>query len=128
MELIGNTFVVVSNFKFVSNEPAAALIRDQATKKAQMFIKDAEIQQAAIEVAETAYQAAKDGYSVWTNSFLFKLIWNDSIEAVFYNDLWMDKGNMSDARKTAFDNSTMFKMEWELPHTIPDSTWPQMQQ
>lgn len=112
LELIGNTFIVVSNFKFVSNEPAAAMARDIAKKRANALIKDAETLKSTLELADGIYEAAKDGYSVWTNAFLFKLMWNDSIEAYFYNDLWMDKNSINPAKKEAFDKSNLFKMEF----------------
>jgi len=112
LELIGNTFIVVSNFKFVSNEPAAAIARDIAKKRSSALIKDAEALKGAHDLADAAYEAAKDGYQVWTNAFLFKLMWNDSIEAYFYNDLWMDKNSVNPAKKEAFDKSNLFKMEF----------------
>ena len=59
-----------------------------------------------------AYEKGKEGYSVWTTSYLYRLAWNDSIAAVFYNDLWMDKSNPDPARKEKFDNSSLFHLDY----------------
>jgi hypothetical protein len=67
---------------------------------------------AANKAADEAYEKAKEGYSVWTTTYLYKLVWNDSVEAVFYQDLWMDKSNVDPKKKEAFDNSNLFKLEF----------------
>ncbi len=109
IELIGNTFVVISKFNFVSNEVVAAVTRD-AAKIAANKIKIPAARTAALKSADEAYEKAKEGYSVWATSFLYKLNWNDSIEAVFYNDLWMDKSKVDAKKKEAFDNSDLFNL------------------
>ncbi|MES2266894.1 MAG: hypothetical protein V4520_09045 [Bacteroidota bacterium] len=109
-ELIGNTFVVLTKLKFISNEPIAAAIREVAKLKANNL--PALFQPAAYKVLDVAYNKAKEGYSVWTTSYLYKLKWNDSIAAVFYNDLWIEKGKIDKKRMAAFDNSNLFQMEY----------------
>lgn len=111
IELIGNTFVVISKFNFVNNEEVAAVTRDAAKISARQ-IKIPAAQTAALKAADEAYEKAKEGYSVWATSYLYKLTWNDSIEAVFYNDLWMDKSKIDPKKKEAFDNSDLFKLEF----------------
>ena len=108
-ELIGNTFVVVSKLNFVNNEPAARVIRDAAKMAASRLPGMAKT--LAQTAADVAYTKAKDGYTVFTDAYLFKLKWNDSIEAVFYNDLWNDPSSPSAEKKTAFD-SAYFEMEF----------------
>lgn len=110
-ELIKNTFVVVSKFNFVSNEIAAAITREAAKAKAR-DIKIPAAKEAALKAADEAYEKAKEGYSVWTTAYLYKLKWNDSTAAVFYNDLWMDKSNIDPKRKEAFDNTNLFELEF----------------
>lgn len=109
-ELIKNTFVVISSLNFVSNEIAASVARETA-KIAAEKIKIPAAKQAAIKSADATYEKAKEGYSVWTTAFLFRLKWNDSIAAVFYNDLWMDKSNIDPKKKEAFDNTDIFELE-----------------
>jgi len=109
VELIGNTFVVISKFNFVPNEIAARIARDASKASAQKLPVGKE---AAIQAADLIYEKAKEGYSVWATSYLYKLVWNDSIDAVFYNELWMDKSNIDPKRKEAFDNAKFFRLEY----------------
>jgi len=110
-ELIGNTFVVVSKLNFISNEYAAAAIRVVAYAAASR-IPSSIGQTLAQKAADIVYNKTKEGYSVWTTSYLYKLKWNDSISAVFYNDLWMDKTTKDLSRVSKFDNSDIFGMEF----------------
>ncbi len=109
-ELIGNTFVVVSKLYFLSNEGpayAALLISRAVTSKLSGIAKTI-----AETAADIAYKKAREGYSVWTTSYLYKLQWNDSISGTFYNDYWMDKNSIDPAKKEKFDNTDLFKLEF----------------
>ncbi len=110
-ELIGNTFVVVSKVFFLSNEIAASLVKEGAIAAANKISNNL-ARTIAIKAAEVAYNKAKEGYSVWTTSYLYKLAWNDSIAAIFYKDLWMDKSNIDPSRKAKFDNSNLFRLDY----------------
>ncbi len=110
-ELINNTFVVVSRLNFVSNEIAAAVARDIA-KAAANNISNSMVREIALAAADAAYQKGKEGFSVWTTAYLYRLSWNDSIAAVFYNDMWMDKSNIDPAKKELFDNTDIFSLEF----------------
>lgn len=113
-ELIDNTFVVVSSSYFLENEPVAAAIREAALLVVDELIKQGKATAAILTQtgAEILYESTKDGYSVWTTAHLYKLKWNDSIASIFYNDLWMDKSNIDQEKKIAFDNSNIFEMEY----------------
>ena len=110
-ELIGNTFVVFSKLNFVSNEIAAAITRD-AAKAAADQIPDVFVRIAAKKAADIAYKKLKEGYSVWTKSYLYRLIWNDSVSTVFYNDYWMDINSIDSVRKLKCDNTSLFELEY----------------
>lgn len=110
-ELINNTFVVVSRLNFVSNEIPAAVARDIA-KSTASNISNSMVREIALAAADAAYQKGKEGFSVWTTAYLYRLTWNDSIAAVFYNDMWMDKSNIDPAKKELFDNSDLFSLEF----------------
>lgn len=86
-ELIGNTFVTFTKMNFYENEPIAAAAKEAALLAASQ-IKVPAMQVAAQAAAEAAYQVAKEGYSVWSKTWLYQLNWNDSIASVFYNELW----------------------------------------
>lgn len=78
-EIIGNSFVTVSRFRYVNAEQMAAEILEKAAIGAA-FLPDA-VADAEMAIAETAASAAMlsmgDGYAVYTNTYLFRLVWND---------------------------------------------------
>jgi hypothetical protein len=113
-ELIGNTFLVVNKFKFYANEPVAAAIRD-AAKIALMKKMEGKPQfllDKGLQGLDLAYEKAKEGYSIVANSYLYKLVWNDSISNIFFADMYMEKGQIDPKKKAAFDNSDLFRLEF----------------
>jgi hypothetical protein len=110
-ELIKNTFVVVNRMKFVKNEPIARAIRDVAYATADQLAN--EIAKVATKAsADALYNSTKDGYSVWTVSYLYQLEWNDDIANQFYMDMWMDTTSISEERKMLFDTTDIFKLNF----------------
>ncbi len=113
LELINNTFVVVSKMKFYENEPVARVTRDAAIVVANKIAVNI-LRNKAIDVADKAYDKAKEGYSVWTTCYLYKLKWDDATSNTFYQDLWIDSstpGNKAQ-KKAAFDQSDLFQLEY----------------
>ena len=117
-ELIGNTFIVVDKINFYSNETAAALIYE-ASKIAIAVMKEENAMQtmakkAATVAAEALYERTRAGYTVRTDAFLYKLVWNDTIFKVF-RDEHAVRPNWDDETKKqkalAFDNSDLYSME-----------------
>ncbi|MES2761078.1 MAG: hypothetical protein V4677_02685 [Bacteroidota bacterium] len=110
-ELIGNTFVVVNRFNYVTMESITA-----ATQKLGNFamaLAAASGNTVSSEVRQATDSIAKQitGYAVQSTSYLYKLVWNDSIEAVFYQNYWMDDNSFDPAKKEAFDNTNLFTLE-----------------
>ena len=110
-ELISKTFVVVNDLTFLSNELVALAAREVAYRLADE-ISSYPLQVAAKKAADIAYEKAKEGYTVVTNSYLYQLVWNDSVAAVFYNDLWMDSTSIDPDKKIAFDTTSLFQLEF----------------
>jgi len=102
-ELIPNTFVVFTKMNYYPNEPIAAIAREAAKLKAQ-DIKMEMMRQKAMQAADAAYEKAKEGYSVWTKSFLYQLKWNDTISNDFYTNQYFEKGAVDAKKKANFDN------------------------
>lgn len=110
-ELIGNTFVVVTRFNYVSMESITA-----ATQKIGAFamaLAEASGNKVSDDVKAATDSVAKQitGYAVQTTSHLYKLAWNDSIEAVFYQNYWIDDSSFDPAKKAAFDTTKLFTLE-----------------
>ena len=110
-ELLSNTFVVVSKMKFVENEPIARVIRDGVI----LSLNNANelVRNIGVKAAEKIYEKTKEGYSVWTTSYLYKLKWTPEIKAIFENEMYADKESITPAIKAKFDNNTdLFQMEF----------------
>lgn len=110
-ELIQNTFVVFHKMNYVSNEVAAAVVRESALAAAAK-IKNPVAKKAAEKAAEETYNRTKDGYTVGTTSYLYRLVWNDSVSTIFYSEYWIDDNSPNPQRKELFDNSDLFNLEF----------------
>lgn len=83
---IANSYVTFSKVELYANEPVAAFTRDLAiiTGEIAAQLNGQEFAAASAKVAaEIAYKAAKDGYSAYSTSLLYKLAWNDSVYTEF---------------------------------------------
>ena len=98
-QLIQNTFIVFNKLEFVSNEVIALPAKEFALEKAKQIPNEL-LRTTAIEAAEAAYLKAREGYSVWTKSWLYQLVWSDEILYDIYNNYWgkdFDELLMSDS-------------------------------
>lgn len=105
-ELIKNTFVTFSKLDFVENEIIANEIRIIAKEE---LAKNMEGQpqfmiDKANEGIDAVYERTKEGYSLWSKTWLYQLNWNDSIAGVFYDELW--------SNPSAFDESDLFTLNF----------------
>lgn len=80
--LISNTFITFSKLAFYPNEPVAAFTRDLALFIASQLPGPAA--PIAATSANAAYQATHKGYTALTTTALYKLDWNEEIQATFY--------------------------------------------
>ena len=116
-ELIGNTFVLISEFKYTNKEEVAA--------KATGFLNDALAaslaQSTTGDTAKTRQQIAAtnkvitelgSGYVIVTTSYLYRLNWTDSISSVFYNQYWTDDTNLDMTKVEAFNKSNIFTLTY----------------
>lgn len=81
-ELIGNTFVVVYDFE--NNENNRNIAPFKYSLNSEITIR----------------------------AYLYRLVWDDYTATVFYNDYWLDKNSLESSRKTAFENSDIFKLKY----------------
>ncbi len=77
-KLINNTFVVFTKLNFISNAIPAEAIRQIAYTQADKL--SGMLQTLARKAADKIYEKASEGYSVWTNAWLYKLEWNEQID------------------------------------------------
>jgi len=115
-ELIYNTFVVVNRFNYIPKEE----IIDAASRgvnEVARLVNRVEAVRGVNLLLDLASDVAAEGYVVQAHSYLYKLKWNDSIAAVFYNNYWVDESSMysveeKQRRKLAFENSDIFQLEF----------------
>jgi hypothetical protein len=86
-ELIGNTFIQFCKLDFYENEPIAKFSLMVANAIAAL---SGDLGESMKALAEIAYETTKNGYSARVQASLFKLNWNDSIMAQFYN-CWINE-------------------------------------
>ena len=93
-ELLNNTFVTFTKLDFVANEPPARYVRDIAkeTTLATMASAPQMMIDKAIKKIDQAYDKAKEGYSLWSKTWLYQLNWNDSIYSVLQQQYKEKKG------------------------------------
>lgn len=106
-ELIGNTFILVSDFKYVSKEEIAEKTKEVASALGGLTSR-LNVSSSVSATAGKGLDVAAKGYVVKTTSYLYRLDWNDSIAAVFYNEYWNDDAAIDEKKKKAFDESQIF--------------------
>jgi len=113
LELIGKTFVVINKLNFYANEPVVRVIRDAAKKEIEtsMVGSPQALIDKALKAIDKAYEIGKEGYSIFATSFLYKLVWNDTISTAFYGD-FEDPNKKYPEKIAAFYNSDLYKLEF----------------
>jgi|TARA_R110000782_G_scaffold80846_4_gene159995 uncharacterized lipoprotein NlpE involved in copper resistance len=112
-ELIGNTYVIINDFKFTNKEEVAKKVSNAAgwAKLGASYLPGGSTITNTADVVDAGATIAGKGYIIKTTSYLYKLDWNDSIAAVFYNNLWVDQNNLDPAKIAAFEKSGLFKLK-----------------
>lgn len=108
-ELIKNTFVVVNDFKYIDKKEVLGKVGKIGEVVAQNTNSE-DVAKVSVGVAVTGGVFGK-GYVVKTTAYLYRLVWNDEIANRFYNEFWTEDGNINQGKKSAFDQTDLFKLE-----------------
>ena len=111
-ELIGNTFIMVTYFKYTKIDEVAKGVGTGVSIFASIVGAATGVNLSAVSTAATVATSMMDGYGVQAHTFLYRLNWNDQIASTFYNQYWMDDAHYDAARKAAFDNSEIFSLQY----------------
>lgn len=98
-ELIGNTFVLVSDITYINKE--------EQTKKAGQWLRIAgALVPSYGELINTAASVTEKfaGFSVKITTYLYRLDWTQTAAETFYQFYWQDKSAPNAERKAAFDS------------------------
>jgi protein-arginine kinase activator protein McsA len=114
-ELIGNTFVIINEFKYTNKEEVAN--KSAKTLKAVGFLANfipgaGSTIKAVTDVAAVGVTIAGKGFIVKNTSHLYRLVWNAQIANEFYNNYWIDENTYDENKKRAFENSNLFRLEY----------------
>jgi len=112
IELLGKTFVVVNDFKFTNKEDIAKT-GSKILKGIGTLSKYAGYDVSAVTttLAVGATIAGK-GYIIKSTSYLYRLVWNEETEAIFYQSHWSDANNPDPAKVEAFNSATNYKLQF----------------
>lgn len=66
----------------------------------------------AIGLADREYEKAKQGYFVFTTSYLYKLKWDEEVADKFYTQLWVDKSSFDAEKISSFNNADVFELDY----------------
>lgn len=109
-DLIENSFLLINDIIYVDKEKSAAIASSifsglaivAAAISVEATVEQDAVKEDKVDVGDVAALAAGTaaigaiisdaiaGFTVKVTSYLYRLRWNDSIAAVFYNDLWCD--------------------------------------
>ena len=115
MKLIPFTFMTFTKLEFYENEPVARAVRDAAILTADAAytkaVKDGTDQNTArlwrdlaVAAANTIYNSTKDGYTLKSNTWLYKLVWDENTQ-LYFNNKVVENPRL-------LESSDMFKMEY----------------
>jgi hypothetical protein len=120
-ELIGNTFLIVHDVKYL-NHKSVALIAGAAL--AVTYAVVAQDAAASTQFTEDIMKIAGDvtGFGVTVTSYLYRLDWNKEIAAEIDNNYYINKEEFDAAKKKAFDNEKdLFKMKYIGKQSVKSS-------
>ena len=112
-ELLKNTFVVVNNFKYTSKEEVANKTKGLlSVVSSAASAAGADGLSLAADATSVGVGVMGKGYVIKTDALLYKLVWNDEVAAIFYNDYWTENGALDPEKVAAFENSNIFTLEY----------------
>ena len=112
-ELIKNTFVIVNNFKYTDKEEVAQKAKGLLSSISSVAsLAGADDLALASDAAGEGAEIFGKGYVIKTDAHLYRLKWNDEVASIFYNEYWTEDGQIDEERVKAFDESTVFELEY----------------
>ncbi len=115
-QLIGNTFVVVNDIRYVDKEEgaqkAAAIFGAIASLAGGIGGSIGDLAKSVADLGKTISDAVA-GFTVDITSHLYQLDWNDEIAATFYHDYYFDAAALDADKKKKFEaDKSLFKMKY----------------
>ncbi len=105
-ELVGNTFVLILDSKYLNKEELGSVAN------VGISLLSNKLGALGSLAAKTAVKTLAKGYVVSTNAHLYQLVWDEEAASRFYNELWADTKTITADKKEAFDNATFFNLKY----------------
>jgi hypothetical protein len=107
-ELIKNTFVVVNDFKYTNKEEVAKKTKGLLSVVSAVGGSTVSL---IADGTSAAVGVLGKGYIIKTSAYLYKLVWNEEVAAIFYNDFWTDDSSIDAEKVKAFNETDLFTLE-----------------
>jgi len=113
-ELIGNTFVIVYDYKYTDKEEQAKKTGGflNAISTVASFVPGGENIATIASLGEAASDVLGKGYFVRTTTYLYQLFWDEETANKFYTDFWIDESNLDDNKEAKFESTDFFKLKY----------------
>ena len=113
-ELIGNTFIIVYDYKYTNKQEQAKKRGGflNALSSVASYVPGGDNISTISSVAKLGSDVVGKGYFVRTSCYLYRLEWNDEIAQEFYENLWNEQNSYDETKKEAFDRSNLFKLKY----------------
>lgn len=111
-ELLNQTFVLVNDITYVTAEQEAAAAKSAMSAIGNFFdaITKSNIGTAVADVAGGIADSFT-GFNVKTHSYLYRLVWNDSIADIFYTKHYTDVPN-ADKMQAFMNDKTSYRLQY----------------
>jgi len=104
-ELIGNTFLIVNDIKYVDKGEVAKIVGEGFKIGGALLsgiTQDADYKNFGNDMSDFLSQIK--GFKVTVTSYLYRLDWNDEVAGTLYQSFYMAENNFDAQKKKAFDN------------------------
>ena len=111
-ELIGKTFLLVNDITFVDKGEKSKKVGGWISDLGRVAGKLGSSDIATLGAVSGVIVNEFDGFTVNITSYLYRLDWSPEIAETFWSEYWIDQGNMDEAKRSAFENSGLFKLSY----------------
>ncbi|MCL2290305.1 MAG: hypothetical protein FWC34_06335 [Bacteroidetes bacterium] len=113
-ELIGNTFLIVNDIKYVDKSTGAKIAGDifkLVGAVASEVAKDTVFRSLGNDIGDLV--STIKGFKVTVTSYLYRLEWNDEVAGTLYQSYYMTENDSDPQRKKAFENNNqLFRLKY----------------
>jgi len=113
-ELIGNTFLIVNDIKYVDKGEGAKLAADIFKAIGVItseIAKDTVFKSLGDDIGDMV--SSIKGFKVTVTSYLYRLDWNDEVAGTLFQSLYMTENDFDTLKKKAFDDEKqLFKLKY----------------